>query len=348
MKTTFLRVSAIALSTLAVLMMASCQQSYQKKAEKFKQKLGGENIILAEVIDSTAQKIFYHDTTSLYDDEGNVKDYELSIYDIATQKTTTLKLAGVKEILSAKQYASRLFFSCTTDLEERFGPDGDETITIYPIGHLLYYDLSDDSIHYVKHTPFLGEGTKEGERDIDVTFLDNEILVTLHVSYSDKSQEKYYHILPNLSDSEYQTIVKKMGNEYNELESELMIEALEEWESPNELANSKKIIHIEFDLHSLSISNFQMYGVSGNDIHSRWGGWLFTDRIRVPSGKQWICKEFIRENVYDCHLECGGNSSRVDIRKGLVFADDDYFILYLNAMDDKHCKIHIEFEEKPF
>lgn len=346
MRHSIMNVSVFALSAFAILMMASCHQSYQEKADKFKQSLGEENIILAEVIDSTAQKIFYHNTTSLQDDKGNIKDYELSIYDVETQKTTVLKLDGVKEILSAKQYATRLFFSGIGDKEVIFG--GDVSI-IHRIGYLFYYDLTDDSIHYVKKEGFHGEGAAERKSDMDVTFGEKEILVTLHVMYSDLTQNIDYTIFPNLPDFEYQRIVEKMENEYDFIKWNKLEKAVsEEFSRRMAEINSKKIIHIEFDLHGLSMSNFQMNGVCGNHINSSWGGWLITDKIRVPSGKQWICKDYIEENVNDCYLEIGGNSSRVDIRKGLVIADDDYFILNLKALDDKHCKIHIEFEEKPF
>lgn len=332
MRHSIMRLSAFALSALVLLMMACCHQSYQGKADKFKQSLSGENIVIAEVIDTTAQKIFYHDTTSLRDDKGNVKNYKLSIYDIATQETSVIELVGLKTIVSAKQYANRLFFS------------GKDSLGVGepPTGCLLYYDLVDNSIHYIWEISCM--------KYKDVTFLDNEILVTLEVA--GYKQNIYAHISPNLSDSEYQSTVKKHEQEFDDLfwklvnEEEERERQNEEWERQNELANSKKIIHIEFDIDGISYSTPFLGGIC-TDLIPEVGMRMGTNEFTVPTGKQWVCKSLNTAGAERLIIKSATTYNEIGIINGMTIGGDTYSLHFLPTPKGR-CYIHIEFEEKPF
>lgn len=202
----------VIVAVLAML-MTSCHNSqdksnetttptYQDQAEEFKKGLGGENIIMAEVIDSTWQRIYYCDT---------IKKTIFS-YDIAARRITPIweceNNEGVKYAKmakSAKQYGKRLFFG--SYLEDFYDQAS---------ASIWYIDLTNDSAHYILDDfvstwdggdevfpePFLDEniGVETPYESFLVSFLDEDIVLKRRYGRTSWST----HISPYLSDEEYQ------------------------------------------------------------------------------------------------------------------------------------------------
>ena len=184
-------------AVLAVL-MTSCHQSqeksnvtttptYQDQAEEFKKGLGGENMIMAEIIDSTLQRIYYYDTLK------GIINY----YDIVARKITPVW--NCERVKSAKQYGRRLFYAYNwkDDDYEQVGTT------------ICYIDLTNDSVHY-----FLSN-TQNIDDDINesfiVSFLDDDIVIK--TTYESTSWDT--HISPYLSDEELNTASQNYTKKHN-------------------------------------------------------------------------------------------------------------------------------------
>lgn len=121
---------------------------FEKKANEFKASLAPDNRIIAEIIDSVAQKVYYI--------EKNVDDYDvygsplhkILVHDYETDETKSVvpftgsvddfKLCGT-EYLDSKLIEDRLFFLIHSNCMWWLGATG-----------VLYVNIRDNSLHYVE------------------------------------------------------------------------------------------------------------------------------------------------------------------------------------------------------
>lgn len=107
---------------------------YQEKAAEFKKTLPSGSIVLGEVIDSTAQRIYYLDR----------KASEISVYDIEKQLTSVLWKIPFKKYQNIQyyQYEKRLFIA-VLNTESRKQIVGADASVLFCI------DVSDNSTHLI-------------------------------------------------------------------------------------------------------------------------------------------------------------------------------------------------------
>lgn len=187
----------LVLAVLTVAFLAGCgnkadkkmdtqMSKYQEAANEFKNGLSGENIILAEIIDSTAQKIYYYDTN-----QGDLK-----VYDIASRSVWPNQY-GAKDLKSFRLYRNRLCIYCVKPGAIRYG------VSISETHYLFYINVSDGSYNRIQPDNMTNQLC-------DVSFLDDIISATFEEK--DFTHERWaVQVSPYLSTEEYQSIWQRQS-----------------------------------------------------------------------------------------------------------------------------------------
>ena len=184
---------------------------YEKKASKFKSSLKPNNLILAENIDSIAQKIFFFngcDVDDFWDFEYNDEKYgTILVHDYATNETKNV-FANFPEKTTCQYYKEcksikdRLFFI--------FGNwSGENTV--------LYVNWRDNTIHIVT--------SSEEARFLDENRIELSEKYLTHDSkydYEKEYERKTFIIHTDWSDAQYEENCQQRANEIKKLEKEAL------------------------------------------------------------------------------------------------------------------------------
>ena len=201
----------------------------EKKANEFKATLSPDNQIIAEVIDSVAQKVYYI--------EKNIDDYDvygaplhkILVHDYATDETQSVLpssgsvdnfvLCG-SEYIDSKLIEDRLFFLVHSNCMWWLGATG-----------VFYVNIRDNSLHYV-------ESCNEA-----IFSVNGDVLIHKYYNLGTKgggdneSDSKEYHLSPMLSDEEYLDNRRKQER----IEEQLA----EEWGEKEEMRRREEEVRIK-------------------------------------------------------------------------------------------------------
>lgn len=283
------------------LTLLSCD-SYERKmarlekvATEFKATLSPNNQILAERIDSTAQKVFYLEPDK--EGYGDVSIKNIKVHDYTTNETISVlpesgsiedfEFCGI-EYRDSKVIKDRLFIKLQSDCMWRLGSTG-----------VFYVNVRDNSLHYVESCD-------------DATFLEKGEIIIRKFYYlgeddedygGEKTEMKEYTLLTSLSDEAYAD---------NRREQKRTEERLaEEWR--NRPIERRIFVSFNVDSHRKPI-NVRTEGCAGI-IQDYFLPYRFcTADITVPEGKIWM---YNKRYAKGCHAFWlmhmhGQNSSKYD------------------------------------
>lgn len=121
---------------------------FEKKADEFKATLASDNQIIAEIIDSIAQKVYYLEKNVENYDVYGAPLHKIIVHDYATDETKLVlpntgkvdefELCGT-EFIDSKLIQDRLFFSVHTNCMWRLDQTG-----------VFYVNIRDNSLHFVE------------------------------------------------------------------------------------------------------------------------------------------------------------------------------------------------------
>jgi len=274
----------ISITATFSLTLLSCD-SYERKmaklekvATEFKATLNPNNQIIAEQIDSIAQKVFYLDK----DEDGNLNN--IKVHDYTTNETKSILPESGKiedfefcnsEFKDSKLIKDRLFLKIQSPYcMWEFGSTG-----------VFFINVRDNSLHYV-------------ESCNDAMFLENgEISITkfYYLGFDDdygevETDNKQYTLLTSLSDEAYAD---------NRREQKRIGERLaEEWRN----RDIERIVNLDYTTNERS----PYYTDHANTLNRSIRGsiateMVFTNTIVVPQGKVWQFKRFTYSGYSSWH-----------------------------------------------
>ena len=263
LKTLLLLFSAAISISMALLSCDSYERRmarFEKVADEYKSTLGPENRILAEIIDSVAQKVFY-----LVSEEGNEN---IIMHDYSTNETMAVlpksgeiedyEFCGI-EILDTKLIKDRLFVSINSICMWRLGMAG-----------VFYVDIRDNSLHYVESC---NDASFRGNSEIAIT----KFYYLGEDEYGEEeTKREEYTLSTSLSDEGY------ADNRWEQKRKEERL--AEEWRT----RDIERMVKFDYTVYS----NIKFDDHIGNLSKPIVFGMVHTKVYTVPNNKVWVFKRF--------------------------------------------------------
>ena len=258
-------------------LVVSCD-SYERKMERlnkvaseFKATLSPNNQILAERIDSTAQKVFYLEPDEEGYGDASIKN--IKVHDYTTNETKSIlpesgsiedfEFCGI-EYKGSKVIKDRLFIKLQSDCMWRLESRG-----------VFYINMRDNSLHYIESCD-------------DATFLEKGEIEISKFYYlgegeygREETERKQYTLSTSLSDEAY----ADNRQEQKRIEERLA----EEWKN----RDIERIIELDYTItkgqnyiDNIGCLDRSVYGLVTFDFV------VWTNSIVVPQGKVWQFKRF--------------------------------------------------------
>ena len=324
-------------------LMVSCD-SYERKMERlnkvaseFKATLSPNNQILAERIDSTAQKVFYLEPN---EDGDGIKN--INVHDYVTNETHSILPEGGSiedfefcdtgygyvEYVESRLIKDRLFFKIWSGCMWRLGATG-----------VFFVNIRDNSLHYIESCD-------------DATFLENgEIEISKYYVLGEneyggeETERKQYTLSTSLSDEAY----ADNRQEQKRIEERLA----EEWR--NRPIERRIYVSFNVDSHGNPI-NIRTEGCEGIYHYSnavRLGGCNnTTTSITVPKGKKWIYNKRFSKGIDQFALlrmdKSAGYYAESFTRDGtyIIRGGQTIRICFNQSLHEEKCFIDVYFTEK--
>lgn len=253
-------------------LMVSCD-SYERKMERlnkvaseFKATLGPSNQILAERIDSTAQKVFYLEPDE--EEYGDVSIKNIKVHDYTTNETKSIlpesgsienfEFCGI-EYKDSKLIKDRLFIKLQSDCMWRL-----ESRAVF------YVNMRDNSLHYVESCD-------------DATFLENGEIEISKFYYlgegeygGEETERKQYTLSTSSSDEAY----ADNRQEQKRIEERLA----EEWRT----RDIERIIKFDYTVYN----DHRFDDHIGNLNRPLIPNMVHTQVLTIPNNKVWVFKRF--------------------------------------------------------
>lgn len=244
---------------------------FEKTATKFKETLGPNERIIAERIDSIAQKVYYLIPNK--EENGNIKN--IKVHDYATNETRFILPVSEKiedyefcniEFRDSKQIKDRLFIIVNSSCMWRLGATG-----------IFYIDIRDNSLHYVESCD-------------DASFRGNSEIVITKFYYlgedeygGEETKSEEYTLSTSLSDEGY------ADNRWEQKRKEERL--AEEWRT----RDIERVIKFDYTVqqHKPVIDHISTIRAVGAD--SRF---VESYVITVPKNKVWVFKRFSYSGYY--------------------------------------------------
>lgn len=263
LKTLLLLFSAAISISMALLSCDSYERKmarFEKVADEYKSTLSPENRILAEIIDSIAQKVFY-----LVSEEGNEN---IIMHDYSTNETMAIfpKSGEIEdyefcgnEILDTKLIKDRLFVSINSICMWRLGMAG-----------VFYIDIRDNSLHYVESCD---DASFRGNSEIAIT----KFYYLGEDEYGEEeTKREEYTLSTSLSDEAY------ADNRWEQKRKEERL--AEEWRK----RDIERVIKFDYTIYGDGIFDDHI----GNLNRALISTMIHTKVITVPNNKVWVIKRF--------------------------------------------------------
>lgn len=336
MKNTIKRVLFLLCVMTITAITMSCN-SYERKmakyaimADEFKATLDPSNQILAEIIDSIAQKIFYIEPDNEGRDDKRIKNIKMHDYALNETRSILPEFGAIegfefydvvygktKEVFGVKYLDSKL-------IKDRLFLIIESPIWSTESTGIFYINIRDNSLHYVESCD---EAYFHGKDNIIILRL-----ITLSEGWGDENdsfEEKQYTLSTSLSDEDYLVYRNKQRNEEKRI--------AEEWRN----RDIEKTI--EFDYTVYSDSKFEDHRGTLNKplVYNM----VHTKVITIPNNKVWVY-EYFTTSGYGFHAPVLGyhkvrngycdNPYGPPVKYGQVFYPGQYMF----SIKDLDCNSH--------
>lgn len=345
MKLLIKTVSYLLCAAIATAMATSCN-SYERKiarfekvANEYKASLGPNCQIIAERIDSVAQKLFYIIT------DAESQQTDLMIHDYSTSETKSLlphsqQLEDYEFCLikykEAKLIDDRLFIIIQSSCMLPWSAIG-----------IFYVNIRDNTLHYV-------ESCDNAIFDGLNRLLINKVYYLGEQEYDgDKLETKEYYLSTSLSDKEYS------DNRQKQRETEECL--AEEWrkrEEEKRLAEERRRQGVEKTIKIDFIFRRDWGRVdNAGTLQGTRGNSVYTKTIIVPYGKEWQlknitysgCSESNPPRFYGC-MNAGGafDDDLFELKNGQTINSGGYtfWMMFDKHPNGEHITADIVFREK--